>query len=369
MKILIVYFKELKKEDLAWCLLQAGYEVQIMDSEISIYSTDICDANTFADYIRCNKIGIVLTYDFCPALSDGCEITKTSYVSWIYDCPQMGLYEEAVQNSCNYIYSFDKRQVGIIKANGAKNVYYQPLGTNVFRNAGIVITDEDVNKYSCDVSFIGNLFANGLYDLAENVVNDGTRNEYNRLIDEAYGKWDGIDRIHGKLTDASIEGLKEIGKEEIEAVKMDLDDFFSAKLLSYRLANKERIDMLRRLSKYDLKFFTGDTNISIPGVISRAALEYMEELPKAYYLSKININITLHSIVEGIPLRVFDIMGVGGFCLSNYQPAIEELFDIDKEIVVYRDLDEMEYKVKYYLEHENERVKILINGDKTVKER
>ena len=33
MKILIVYFKELKKEDLAWCLLQAGYEVQIMVSD------------------------------------------------------------------------------------------------------------------------------------------------------------------------------------------------------------------------------------------------------------------------------------------------------------------------------------------------
>ena len=91
-------------------------------------------------------------------------------------------------------------------------------------------------------------------------------------------------------------------------------------------------------------------------------------LPKAYYLSKINMNLTLHTITQGLPLRIFDIMGVGGFVLSNYQPAIDDLFEIGKEIEVYHDLDEMEDKVRFYLSHDSSRQLIAINGYKAVKE-
>ena len=34
--------------------------------------------------------------------------------------------------------------------------------------------------------------------------------------------------------------------------------------------------------------------------------------------SKVNLNITLRNIKTGIPLRALDIMGAGGFLLTNY---------------------------------------------------
>ncbi len=370
MRVAVAYFNELKKEDLIWALLQAGYDAQIIDLPISIYSVDINDAKAYSEYIKDNNIEAVLTYDFSAALSDGCQMSGTPYISWIYDCPQKALYEAAVANECNYIFSFDKKQVEVIKKYGGRHVFYQPLGTNIFRNSGMVITKMDVSKYSCDISFVGNLFSDGIYDLCEVVSTDATKNEYGEILKDAYGKWDGVDRIHGRLSNAALDNLLDIGRDELtDNFRMDIDDFFGARLLAYKLAENERMEMLRRLAPYGMRFYTGEKNVSIPGIVPFPPLNYMEELPKLYNLSKINMNITLHSITEGIPLRVFDIMGAGGFVLSNYQPAIKEEFEIDKEIVVYRDFDEMEEKIRYYLSHEDDRQRIAANGYKAVSER
>lgn len=45
------------------------------------------------------------------------------------------------------------------------------------------------------------------------------------------------------------------------------------------------------------------------------------------------------SIKTGIPLRLFDIMGAGGFLITNYQSEITQYFDIDKELVVYDSME------------------------------
>ena len=78
------------------------------------------------------------------------------------------------------------------------------------------------------------------------------------------------------------------------------------------------------------------------------------------------MNITMPGITSGIPLRVFDIMGMGGFVLTNYQPEVEELFEIGKNIEVYHDFDEMADKVKFYSDNENARKIIALNGKKII---
>ena len=151
--------------------------------------------------------------------------------------------------------------------------------------------------------------------------------------------------------------------------KMGKDDFLGAALFSRYLANLERTNILIKLNKYNIRLYTTDKNIVIPGVRIGSELSYDEQLPKVYFLSKINLNITLHSIISGIPLRVFDIMGVGGFMLTNYQPEIEDYFLIGKDIEVYRDIDELVDKVDFYLKNENARLRIALNGYKVVSEK
>ena len=78
------------------------------------------------------------------------------------------------------------------------------------------------------------------------------------------------------------------------------------------------------------------------------------------------MNITLRSIKNGIPLRVFDIMGAGGFLLSNFQSGFLDIFIPDEDFVYYENKRDLVRKVSYYLKHEDERKAIARNGhDKT----
>ena len=70
---------------------------------------------------------------------------------------------------------------------------------------------------------------------------------------------------------------------------------------------------------------------------------------------------------SGIPLRVFDIMGSGGFLISNYQPELAELFVPGEDIVLYDSIPDLLIKIEYYLEHKDERIQIAKNGYEKVK--
>lgn len=59
-----------------------------------------------------------------------------------------------------------------------------------------------------------------------------------------------------------------------------------------------------------------------------------------------------------IKARNFEIPYFGGFQLTDYAPTIENYFDIGKEIVCYKDIDEAELLIRYYLNNEEERESI-----------
>ena len=64
----------------------------------------------------------------------------------------------------------------------------------------------------------------------------------------------------------------------------------------------------------------------------------------------------------GIPLRAFDIMGSGGFLLSNFQSDFLDLFVPGEDFVYYESKEDMLDKIGYYLSHEDQRQAIAKNG-------
>ena len=57
-----------------------------------------------------------------------------------------------------------------------------------------------------------------------------------------------------------------------------------------------------------------------------------------------------------------DIMGSGGFLLSNFQADFLDLFVPGEDFVYYEDRVDLLKKVDYYLKHEDERQWIAQNG-------
>jgi hypothetical protein len=74
---------------------------------------------------------------------------------------------------------------------------------------------------------------------------------------------------------------------------------------------------------------------------------------------KIHFN---RNILDDINFRTFETAGCRTFLLTNYTPNLEKLFKIGEEVVVYEDLNDLDEKISYYLNNENERIKIEIAG-------
>jgi len=129
----------------------------------------------------------------------------------------------------------------------------------------------------------------------------------------------------------------------------------------------ERRELLETLgSKYAVHLYTYESDLQIPGVENRGKIDYYDEMPYVFRCSKINLNITLRSIKTGIPLRALDIMGSGGFLLSNYQQELLEYFVPGEDFVFYESTEDLMAKAEYYLTHDKERREIAQNGCKKV---
>jgi hypothetical protein len=88
------------------------------------------------------------------------------------------------------------------------------------------------------------------------------------------------------------------------------------------------------------------------------------ELVPLYQRSKIGINIHL-SFGAG-NLRVFQLPANGVMQICDCPESLEEVFEIDKEVVLYHSIEEAVELIKYYLEHDDERKKIAAAGFKRV---
>ena len=99
------------------------------------------------------------------------------------------------------------------------------------------------------------------------------------------------------------------------------------------------------------------------------SVDYYNVMPFVFRYSKINLNITLRSIKSGMPLRAIDIMGAGGFLLTNYQEDFLIDFIPGEDFVFYESEEDCINKCRYYLEHDDERRTIAQNGYRKVKEK
>ncbi len=64
-----------------------------------------------------------------------------------------------------------------------------------------------------------------------------------------------------------------------------------------------------------------------------------------------------------------DVLAAGGFLLTSYTPEIDEYFTDGEDLAIARTPEEMIQKTAYYLEHEEERKEIAMNGQKKVFEK
>ncbi|SFQ39805.1 spore maturation protein CgeB [Butyrivibrio proteoclasticus] len=316
---------------------------------------------------------LLFSFDFFPNISEACQKYNMPYISWVFDCPHYTLDSHLTNNSVNRIFVFDKLLYKRLLDKGVNTVKYSPLGVNDVRLSELckkLDGETDGNMvYEHDVCFLGNLYDNeyNFYD------------QVNYLPPELKGYTDAVikaqERVFGQdfFTEESIYPYAKIielqkyikfeqsGKYEIDYDGVMLD------ILRKKVTVNERHNILAEMGKrFDTVLYTMPGTAPIEGVCNLGVASYLEKMPKVFHRSKVNLNITLRSILSGIPLRVLDILAAGGFLITNYQAEIAQYFTDGEELVMAFTPEDMIQKTAYYLEHEDERKEIAINGQKKV---
>lgn len=317
------------------------------------------------DFLSDRNYHFVFSFNFFPVAAKACYERGTSYVSWIYDSPFMLLYSEHTKYVTNQIYIFDKSVCQECWDRGMQNVYYLPMAAPVEAYDRLGNENRRQEKYVSDVSFVGSTYQEKRNDFYSYLKQADTYTlGYLDALLNAQREIHGSFILEDCLSEQVLNTLKKIcpiekGKDEWETDAWIYANYFLAR----KVSGNERTELLQLVSQeHEVKLYTTETDVKLGKTVNCGAVDYVEEMPLVFKNSKINLNITLRSIHSGIPLRAMDIMGCGGFLLTNYQEDFLEFFEPGRDYVYYEDDRDLLEKVDYYLTHGEERSRIARNG-------
>lgn len=311
----------------------------------------------------------VFTFNYYPIISTNCNKKGLKYVSWIYDNPLVSLYSCTVINPCNYIFLFDSAMYNELKSYQIDTVYYLPLAADTDTLDTFEPTDEIHRLYDCDVSFVGSLYneKHCLYNKFDS-LNPYIKGYLDGLI-QAQSSIYGYFFLQEYLTPNILEEIKKEIPYKANSDGTESPEYiYSRYFMARKVTEIERSTILKRVSNcYNTNIYTNGDTSNFPKIHNKGFIDYYDTMPYIFKCSKINLNITLKSIESGIPLRAIDILGCGGFLLTNYQRDFLPDFEPDKDFVFYEDYDDLLAKIDYYLKHDAERTAIAQNGYNKVK--
>lgn len=359
--------------DLAYALRRMGHDVHFLDRQalhpLATEPQPFCEEikrlllQSPADY--------VITYLYIPQLSDVCNALHIPYISWNYDSPLVSLFHTSIYNDCNRIFLFDRAQYDRLAALKVPHIYHLPLAADGVRALELPVSAADREKYACDISFVGTLYEDNLYNRCRGMLPLEHLLPINQYLMQKLCQWE-QPRPWMSLPDETVHLLTDIlgyHSDICDVFEFPIAMYLGNLMLSRKLAEMERITALNTLTEVaPVDLYTASRSDQISALRLHAPIDYATELGKVYQCSKINLNFTLPSIESGIPQRVFDVLAYGGFLMTNAQPELSSCFTAGEDLVVFHNLAELKELAAYYLAHDGERARIASYGKRTVLE-
>lgn len=317
----------------------------------------------------CNKYEFAFSQNYIPIVGRVCKIYKIPYISWVMDSPAYHLYSDSIKSPYNYIFIFDRMLYEQFEGDNPGHIFYQPLATCVDIWDATKMDGSTYGKYDADVSFVGSMYIKECHYDEVNDLPVYLKGYLDGLIEAQLNVY-GYNFLEDVLDEAKAIEFAEYAKwTQADDYRHDYKGVVAGIYLGQKCAQLERLRIadLLMTSGYDFKLYTNSPLSEKYDRINQGVVGYYNEMPLVFRGSKINLNITSKSIRSGLPLRMFDIMGAGGFCITNYQTELPNFFEIGKDIAVYESIPHLKELIDYYLKHEDERIEITRNGYEKVK--
>ena len=360
MKILFIEWASFGNEDMKTAFTEEGHTVVCFPFSNKDARQDAVIEAELASTLHCETPDVVFSFNYFPVISNVCKKEGIKYISWIYDSPYVMLYSYTTINPCNIIYVFDKELYMEFHNAGIPTVHYLPMAANTARLDAMAAP---TSPCLYDISFVGSLYTEK-HNFFERMttLSDYTKGYLDALM-AAQMKIQGYNFIQESLSPIMSDLYKALPMEP-NADGVETKEYLYAQyVINRKITGLERMDLLTAITNhYTLDLFTHDKSLSMPNLRNHGTVDYYAQMPLVFKQSRINLNITLRSIKSGIPLRAFDIMGSGGFLLSNYQADFLDNFTPGEDFECYESKEDLLRKIDYYLQYEEERSAIAKNG-------
>lgn len=394
MNILVYRWNSYNYIDIIATFRSMGHQVDVIEQELESYDEDEAFAARLHGILQQKNYDFVFTVNYFAVISGVCQQMDIKYVSWSCDSPLLSMYHKNVFLDCNYFFLFDKTNYLEIKGMGVKHIWHLPLAVDTNRLDGLFKQDEQdaadsrealdgtqpaeqnnrharknaTRDFAGGISFVGNLYEKNSYDELETRFPEYLRGYFDAVM-EAQLNISGGNIIEPMLTADILERVSEYF--ELKKSKDSFSDLglvFATTVLGFKTASLQRQRALLALAaKFPVSLYTNTGGDTLLRVKNCGSVDYWSEMPKVFRYSKINLNFTIPNIKSGLPLRIFDVLGAGGFLLTNYQAELPAYFEIGKDLACFESEAELVEKCSYYLTHEEERQQIAKSGYAKVK--
>ncbi|MBI4697845.1 MAG: glycosyltransferase [Nitrospirae bacterium] len=298
-----------------------------------------------------NHIG----FDEEGVLSSFLDSIEMPLASWYVDSPNI-IVKAFGRNVSKYtsVFVWDRRYLDEVRSLGFESVSYLPLAAdeNIFRP--MTLKPDEMKKYGAEVGFAGNAMVKStdeyMIKLSDNL----------HLLIGKLAKQLSMKRM---TFEDALEGLNQEEQRVFNSLTLkERSDFETAVLRKATL--NYRLSCIEELRGFETVIHGGrDWKELLPhGYTLRQRLNYYSELPVFYNACRVNFNATSLQMLTAVNQRVFDVPACGGFLLTDHQAAVEELFEVGKEMVTYRDKEEITGLVRFYLDNPEAREKIAGKG-------
>lgn len=366
MKILFYQWEAFMQRDMELVLQKMGIEYSVYRFPFKEKNDPEQLKEAVDRKLREDSYDAVLSFNYRTEVATSANEVGIPYIAWIVDSP-FGVTqdEEVLRLSTNYIFVFDGYDYQRLKERGINTVYHHALAVNYERLERLQLSAADHQRFDAEVSFVGALYPSTFV---------GFRNR----LSEDQANW--VEAVIAKQS--AVQGrylLSDLTSDEevLKDLQLTLDGEYHGhdhlfheglqSILAKEITRRDRLMMLMFLSEFhQVALYSNKSDALLQKVDERGIVDSFEELFKVYKCSKINLCMTYRRIPTGIPLRAFEVMGAGGFLLSNWQEELVEAFTPGTDIEVYESLEEAADKVAYYLEHEGERARIAAQGRESV---
>jgi len=277
--------------------------------------------------------------------------------SWFVDNPHLILHHYTHPGTDNTaIFTYDAGNLEPLRRKGFANTYYLPLATDPQRFSQKNFS-YDVKSWQSDVSFVGNSMTQAVAKSLElSHLTEPWASTFPTIAAD-FEKSGTCDVATYLQTNASSWAAL-LEKQPTQESKLALES-----LLTWEATRQYRLKCVRKTLPHHplvvgdtgwLSLFQDDKRWRyLPGI------DYYEDLPRFYPQSTVNFNCTSRQMIGAVNQRVFDVPASGAFVLTDYRDQMESLFDLESEVVVYRDPDEIPSLIERSLKDHHTRKRII----------